>query len=50
MKRLSLAGMKLFGLVASLALALGVASTQAACIMVFHQPKVPQGMGRFVKG
>jgi len=50
MNKLCAAAMKLGGLLASCALAFGVASNQAVCIMVFHQPKVPQGMGKFVKG
>ncbi|MDR1156790.1 MAG: cyclic lactone autoinducer peptide [Oscillospiraceae bacterium] len=39
--------MRLGGLFASLALVLGVASSQAVCTLWFHQPKVPQGMSRF---
>jgi len=40
---------KICGLAASCALALGVAITPAACGFMFHQPKVPQGMSKFVK-
>ena len=36
--------------VAGLALLVGVASVNSACIMWYHQPKVPQGMARFGKG
>jgi cyclic lactone autoinducer peptide len=32
------------GTIASLALIVGVASANAACIWWFHQPKVPNGM------
>jgi len=49
MKKLNGLAAKLCGLLASMALVLGVASSQAVCISVFHQPKMPQGMGRFVK-
>jgi len=49
MKKNKAVVMKLGGLLASLALVLGVASTQVACVMVFHQPKVPQGMSKFRK-
>ena len=37
------------GLVAAIALAVGVASTNAFCFLVFHQPKVPQGMNKYKK-
>lgn len=47
MKKLSAVAMKLGGLFASLALVLGVTSSQAVCIALFHQPKVPQGMEKF---
>ena len=49
MKRIKGTLIRLGGLLASCALVLGVASTQAACIMIFHQPKIPQGMSRFVR-
>jgi len=42
-------GFNIGGLLAAFALAIGVASTQAICIIIFHQPKVPQGMERFKK-
>jgi cyclic lactone autoinducer peptide len=47
MKKLIAMGMKLGGLVASMALVMGVASSQATCVAWFHQPKVPQGMEKF---
>lgn len=37
------------GLTATCALALGIAFTPAACGIIFHQPKVPQGMSKFIK-
>ena len=37
------------GLIASLALFFGIASSQAACASWYHQPKVPQAMDRFKK-
>ena len=37
------------GLIASLALAVGVASVNSACYGWFHQPKVPQSMQKFKK-
>ena len=40
---------KLSGLMAACALVMGVASSQVACAMVFHQPKVPQGMNKFTR-
>jgi cyclic lactone autoinducer peptide len=41
------ATIKLGGLVASLALLLGLASSRAVCWSIFHQPKVPQGMSKY---
>jgi len=35
--------------IASLALTLGVASSDAVCFWWWHQPKVPQGMEKFKK-
>ena len=49
MKRVYIIATKLAGLLASIALMLGVASTQAVCVMIYHQPKVPQEMSRFNK-
>jgi cyclic lactone autoinducer peptide len=40
---------KMSGLIAMLALFVGVSSAQAACISWFHQPKIPQDMDRFIK-
>ena len=37
------------GLIASLALFLGIASSQAACASWYHQPKIPHAMERFKK-
>ena len=49
MKNIKTIAIKFGGLIASLTLAVGVVSTQAAiCIIVFHQPKVPQGMNKFL--
>ncbi|MCL2222976.1 MAG: cyclic lactone autoinducer peptide [Oscillospiraceae bacterium] len=41
--------LKLCTVTASCALALSVAITPAACALMFHQPKVPKGMSKFVK-
>jgi len=38
---------KLGGLVAALALIVGVASAQAMCVAFYHQPKIPQGISKF---
>ena len=48
-KRINSVLIKLGGLLASLALVFGVASSQAACVAFYHQPKVPQGMSKFVR-
>ena len=37
------------GGIAALALAVGVAAADSACIIWFHQPKVPQGLDKFKK-
>jgi len=50
LKKFNRIAIKLGGLVASLALIIGVASSQVTCVSIFHQPKVPQGMSKFVKG
>jgi len=34
---------------AATALFAGVASAAPICVMIFHQPKVPEGMGKFMK-
>ena len=49
LKRLKIIVTVICGLIASLALTLGVASAQALCVIHFHQPKVPQGMSKFLK-
>lgn len=36
-------------MVCSLALLIGVSSANAACLHWFHQPKVPEGMKKYVK-
>ena len=50
MRKLSAVLVKIGGLLASVALVMGVASSQALCVAVYHQPKVPQGLGKFVRG
>ena len=35
--------------VAAVALASGVQSVNSACVVLFHQPKVPKGMDQFKK-
>jgi len=49
MKKLKILLMVFGGLLASLALSMGVASAHALCVYNFHQPKVPQGMNKFRK-
>ena len=50
MKKFKSIGLKACSVFASLALVLGVASAQATlCFIVFHQPKVPKGMSKFLK-
>jgi cyclic lactone autoinducer peptide len=34
---------------AAVALKAGISSTKAICFLVFHQPKVPQGMDKFIE-
>jgi len=34
--------------IASMALKVGVASTHTACFAVFHQPKIPHSMKKYV--
>ena len=48
-KGLNIVANKLGGLLASCALVVGVASTLAPCVVLFHQPIFPQGMIKFVK-
>jgi len=40
---------KFGGLFAAFALMAGVASARDYCILIFHQPKVPQSMSKFLK-
>jgi cyclic lactone autoinducer peptide len=42
-------GIKLSSLLASLALFFGVVSAQSTCYAFYHQPKVPQGMSKFIR-
>jgi len=49
MNRLRAIIIKLSGLLAALALAVGVASAGAICILIFHQPKIPEGMRKFTQ-
>jgi len=37
------------GMVASLALVVGLATTTSACVWWYYQPKVPAGMKKFEK-
>jgi len=37
------------GKVAALTLAIGIASVGIHCMFFFHQPKIPQGMSKFVR-
>lgn len=47
--RLKAVIIRFWGLVASLALLMGVSSTAVACASWYHQPKVPQGMEKYVR-
>ena len=49
MSGIKAATFKLGGILASLALIFGIASTQAVCMSWYHQPKVPQGMEKYKK-
>jgi cyclic lactone autoinducer peptide len=49
MKKIRFVLIRLGSLLASIALVMGVVSSQAVCIAFYHQPKVPQGMSRFVR-
>ena len=49
MLKLKAAAFKAATMVSSLALMLGVASAESACIAWVHQPKMPQGMEKFRK-
>jgi cyclic lactone autoinducer peptide len=49
MKKIKVAVTLFFTLLTTLALTIGVVSAGAHCAIVFHQPKVPQGMDKFKK-
>lgn len=50
MKRLKGLTTRFGGVFAAFALAVGVISAQPAmCVIIFHQPKVPEGMSKFLK-
>ena len=49
MRKFKAAILKVGGMLASLALTLGVATEPSACMTWFHQPKVPQGLEKFKK-
>ncbi|MDR2590568.1 MAG: cyclic lactone autoinducer peptide [Oscillospiraceae bacterium] len=49
MKRLNVLVLRFCGLIASLALIVGVSTTSTICFLMFHQPKVPEGMSKFRK-
>jgi cyclic lactone autoinducer peptide len=49
MRKYKAAFVAMCGVLASLALTIGVASAGAICVFAFHQPKVPQGMSKFKK-
>jgi len=40
---------KYSGLFTAFALMVGVASSADYCMIFFHQPKIPQGMNKFMK-
>jgi cyclic lactone autoinducer peptide len=42
-------GEKALKFLAKAALKVGVKSTSSACVLFYHQPKVPQGMSKFQK-
>jgi cyclic lactone autoinducer peptide len=41
--------LKMTGAIAALALFMGIASSQAACALWFHQPAIPKEMKRFMR-
>jgi len=49
MKRLKSLLMVAGALLTSVALTIGVASAGAYCMVIFHQPKVPQGMSKYLQ-
>jgi len=50
MKKLKELATRFGGMFAAFALVIGMVSAQpATCIIIFHQPKVPQGMDKFIK-
>jgi cyclic lactone autoinducer peptide len=49
MKKLVSVWARFAGLLASAALVVGVASSQAACVAWFHQPEVPSDMEKYRK-
>jgi len=50
MRRPSAVGAKFGRLITSCALFVGIKSAAPFCFIFFHQPKVPQGMSKYVKG
>jgi len=49
MKKSKSVKLKISKRIVSSALAVGIASSQSACVAMFHQPKVPHGMKKFLK-
>ncbi|MGI6772988.1 MAG: cyclic lactone autoinducer peptide [Clostridiales bacterium] len=49
MKAMKKIAVKWGALIAAVALAVGTASVNSACVLFLHQPKVPEGMDRFKK-
>ncbi|MCL2250175.1 MAG: cyclic lactone autoinducer peptide [Oscillospiraceae bacterium] len=48
MKKLRELTTRFGGTLAALALMVGVDAVGAGCLLFFHQPKVPQGMSKYV--
>ena len=49
MKLIKMIGTRSGEALAAVALKAGVSSTKAICFLVFHQPKVPKGMDKFIE-
>lgn len=49
MRNVKTAILKMGGTLASLALILGVSSLDSACVIWYHQPKIPQSMDKYRK-
>lgn len=49
MKKLKTIVMKLVSFLPALALITGIVTANSACVSLFHQPKIPQGLNKYRK-